>query len=207
MRLSGLSLSESLFFLGHDPFTGKARIRGHVLDIGLAAAALADLLCDERLTLDRGTVVPVSRYATGEPIADRMLERVIAEPERYGVRDWVEHLAESIFDIVVENLTVRELVIPQEKRGMFRHSLHYQPADLRIASTPRAAIRSAMLGRTECDLPVATLALIAWTIGLDKVCAPESLTEWVERAKEVIVAPFDGLIAGTGAAVHGGNRR
>ncbi|WP_051793465.1 GPP34 family phosphoprotein [Kibdelosporangium aridum] len=214
MRLNGLSLCESLFFLGHDPFTGKARIRGGLLDIGLSAAILADLLFDERITLDHGSVVLISRYATGEPIADRMLARLLAETEQHGIRDWVEHLADGIFDIVVENLTVRELVTPVEKRGMFKHSLHYQPADLRIASSPRASIRSAMLGTSRCDLPVATLALIAWTVGLDDICEPElsrkQIMDWVDRVKSVIVQPFRGLISGTdaavAAAVYGGNR-
>ncbi|MCE7001242.1 GPP34 family phosphoprotein [Kibdelosporangium philippinense] len=214
MRLNGLSLCESLFFLGHDPFNGKARIRGGLLDIGLSATILADLLFDERITLDHGTVVLISRYATGEPIADRMLARIMAETEQHGIRDWVEHLADGIFDTVVENLTVRELVTPKEKRGMFRHSLHYQPADLRTASAPRAMIRSAMLGQNRCDLPTATLAVLAWTVGLDDICEPElsrkQSTDWIERVKSVIVQPFRGLVSGTdaavAAAVYGGNR-
>jgi hypothetical protein len=214
VRLNGLSLCESLFFLGHDPFTGKVRIRGDILDIGLSAAILADLLFDERITLDHGTVVLISRYATGEPISDRMLARIIAETEQHGIRDWVEHLADGIFDTVVENLTVRELVTPKEKRGMFRHSLHYQPADLRVASGPRATIRSAMLGTTRCDLPTATLALLAWTVGLDDICQPElsrkQTMDWVDRVKGVLVQPFNWLISGTdsavAAAVYGGNR-
>jgi hypothetical protein len=215
VRLNGLSLCESLFFLGHDPFSGKPRIRGGILDIGLSAAILADLLFDERITLDRGTVVLVSRYATGEPIADRMLVRILAETEQHGVRDWVEHLADGIFDIVVENLTVRELVIAKERRGVFRHSLHYQPADLRIASGPRAAIRAAVLGTAHCDLPTATLALLAWTIGLDDICEPElsrkQIMDWVDQVKSKIASPAGALIKGTdaavAAAVYGGNRR
>jgi hypothetical protein len=215
VRLGGLSLCECLFFLGHDPFNGKARVRRDVLTTGLAGAALADLLFDERITLDHGTVVLVSRSPTGEPIADRMLSQIMGETERHGVRDWVEHLRSGIFDIVVENLTVRQLLIQTEKRGMFRLSLHYQPTDLRVASAARAALRTTMLGRPEFDLPTVTLALLAWAVGLDDMCEPElnrkQVTEWIGRVRNTLAEPISGLIAGVentvAATVYGGNRR
>ncbi|ONI70641.1 hypothetical protein ALI144C_49400 [Actinosynnema sp. ALI-1.44] len=214
MRLGDLSLCEALFFLGHDPFSGRARIRRGVLELGLSAAALADLLFDERITLDHGTVVLISRVTTGEPIADRTLAGIMSEQSPHGVRDWVEHIAETIYDIVVETLTVRELVSVTEKRGMFRHSLHYQPTDLRIASAPRAAIRAAMIENDRCAPPVATLALIAWSIGIDDIGEPETSrkhsAEWVLRVKNTLVSPFSGLVCGTDAAVaatvYGGSR-
>nr|CEL16993.1 hypothetical protein [Kibdelosporangium sp. MJ126-NF4]CTQ91778.1 hypothetical protein [Kibdelosporangium sp. MJ126-NF4] len=212
--MGDLSLSESLFFLGHDPFTGRAAIRRDILDIGLSAAALADLLFDERITLRHGTVVLTSRYTTGEPIADRTLTQIIEEKDQHGVRDWVEHIAETIYDTVVENLTVRELVIAKEKRGMFRHSLHYQPVDLRVASAPRATIRAAVMGKGPYGLPIAALALIAWGVGIDDICEPEMSrkhsAEWVIRAKNALVHPLSGLISGAeaavAAAVYGGRR-
>jgi hypothetical protein len=214
VRFGDLSLCECLFFLGHDPFTGRLRIRRDILDIGLSGAALADLLFDERITLDHGTVILVSRYATGEAIADRTLAHIMGETDQHGVRDWVEHLKSATYDAVVENLTVRELVTPKEKRGMFKLSLHYQPSDLRTASAPRAILRTAMLGKTNCDLPTATLALLAWAIGLDDICEPQlsrkQVMDWVERVKSVIVEPIAGLITGVDAAVaatvYGGNR-
>nr|WP_225953877.1 GPP34 family phosphoprotein [Kibdelosporangium phytohabitans] len=212
--MGDLSLCEALFFLGHDPFTGRARIRRDVLDIGLSAAALADLLFDERITLHHGTVVLISRFATGEPIADRALARIMAEQAPHGVRDWVEHIAETIYDTVVETLTVRELVTAKEKRGIFRHSLHYQPADLRIASTPRAAIRTAMIENNRCTPAVATLASIAWSVGVDDFGEPEMSRKhsagWVDRVKNALTHPFGGLVSGTDAAVaakvYGGGR-
>jgi hypothetical protein len=215
VRLGDLSLCECLYFLGHDPFSGKPRIRRDILDIGLSGAALGELLFDERITLDHGTVVLVSRYATGEAIADRTLAHIMGETDQHGVRDWVEHLRSGTYDSVVENLTVRELVTPKEKRGMFKLSLHYQPSDLRTASTPRAILRTAMLGKSDCDLPTATLALLAWAIGLDDICEPDLSRkqgmEWVERVKSMTVEPIASLIAGVdaavAAAVYGGNRR
>jgi hypothetical protein len=214
VRFGDLSLCECLYFLGHDPFSGKLRIRRDILDIGLSGAALADLLFDERITLDHGTVVLVSRYATGDTIGDRTLAHIMGETAQHGVRDWVEHLKSGTYDAMVENLTVRELVTPKEKRGMFKLSLHYHPTDLRTASAPRAILRTAMLGKSHCDLPTATLALLAWAIGLDDICEPElsrkQVVDWVERVKSMIVEPIAGLITGVdaavAAAVYGGTR-
>jgi hypothetical protein len=214
VRLGELSLCESLFFLGYDPFTGKARIRQDILDIGLAGAVLGDLLFDERITLDHGTVILVSRYATGDGLADRTLALIMGEMEQHGVRDWVEHLRDDIATRIAQHLAEREFVTPKENRAMFRRSVQYLPADLRTASAPRARVRTAMLGRTNCDLPTATLALLAWAIGLDDICAPDltrkQATDWSERVKGMIGNPVAGLVTGVDAAVaatvYGGNR-
>lgn len=214
MRFAGLSLCECLFFLGHDPFTGRARIGRNLLDIGLSGAVLADLLFHGRITLDHGTVVLTGRYDTGEPVADRALALVVGETDQHGARDWVEYLRELIFDTVVETLTVRQLVTPKEKRGMFKLTLSYQPSELRVASEPRARVRSAMLGRTNCDLPTATLAVLAWIVGLDDICEPElnrkEAGDWIEQTRGKIVDPMASLLtaveAAVAASVYGGNR-
>jgi hypothetical protein len=214
VRLGDLSLCECLFFLGHDPFTGKPRIRQDILDIGLAGAVLGDLLFDERITFDHGTVVLTSRYTTGDPVTDRMLALIMGEPAQHGVRDWVEHLRDKISPSITESLTDRRLVTPKENRGLLRRSIQYPPADLRTASAPRARIRTAMLGRANCDLATATLALLAWSLGLDDICEPDltrkQMTEWIDRVKSMIIEPAASLISGVDAAiaatVYGGNR-
>ncbi|GAB3905558.1 hypothetical protein GCM10029964_100990 [Kibdelosporangium lantanae] len=214
MRLGDLSLSENLFFLGHDPFTGKPRVRQDILDIGLAGAALADLVLDERVALDNGVVVLRNRYATGDPLTDRVLTMIAREAGRHGARDWVEHLRDKVFPVVTSGLADRGLVVPGETRGILRKSVTYLPADLRTASAPRARIRSAMLGRSRCDLPTATLALVAWAAGLDDIAEPDltrrQMADWVERLKNMTIEPIARLVAGTEAAiaatVYGGNR-
>lgn len=214
MRLGDLSLSENLFFLGHDPFTGKPRIRQDILDIGLAGAVLADLVFDERVALDNGVVILRNRYATGDPVTDRVLALVAREAGRHGVRDWVEHLRDKVFPVVSAGLTERGLVVPKESRGILRKSVTYPPADLRTASAPRARIRAVMLGRTRCDLPTAALALLAWALGLDDIAEPDltrrQMADWVAQLKNMTIEPIEGLVAGTEAAVaatvYGGNR-
>ncbi|TCO56590.1 GOLPH3/VPS74 family protein [Actinocrispum wychmicini] len=214
MPFAGLSLCECLFFLGHDPFTGRARVGRNLLDIGLSGAVLADLLFHQRITLDHGTVVLTGRYDIGEPVADRALALVVGETDQHGARDWVEYLRELIFDSVVETLAVRQLVTPKEKRGMFKLTLSYQPTELRIASEPRARVRSAMLGRTTCDLPTAVLAHLAWTIGLDDICDPDltrrEAADWIEQSRAKIVDPMAGVLSAVESAVaadvYGGNR-
>jgi Golgi phosphoprotein 3 (GPP34) len=214
VRLGDLSLAESLFFLGHDPFTGKARIRQDILEIGLAGAVLGDLLFDERITLDHGTVVLTSRYATGDGLADRTLALIMAETAQHGVRDWAEHLRDDIATRVAQHLAERELLTPKENRGMFRRTVQYLPADLRTASAPRARIRTAMLGRSDTVLPTATLALLAWSTGLDDICEPEltrkQMADWITNVTERLAQPAKGLIEGVDAAiaatVYGGNR-
>lgn len=214
MRLGDLSLCESLFFLGNDPFTGKPRIPQAILDIGLCGAVLGDLLFDERITLEHGAVVLTSRYATGDAAADRTLALIMGEMDQHGVRDWVEHLRDKVTASVTLSLAARGMVTPKENRAFLRRSILYPPADLRTAAEPRARIRTAVLGRTNCDLPTATLALLAWSIGVDDICEPDlnrrQMGEWVERVKSMIIDPIASLLTGVdsavAASVYGGNR-
>ncbi len=214
VRLGDLSLGESLFFLGNDPFTGKPRIAQPVLDIGLAGAVLADLLFDERIALQRGVVVLTSRYATGNAAADRTLALIMGEMDQHGVRDWVQHLQDKVTASLTLSLAERRMVSPKENRTFLKRTILYPPADLRTASEPRARIRAAVLGRTSCDLPTATLALLGWTVGLDDICEPDlqrrQFGEWIDRVKSMIIEPIGTLITGVEAAVaatvYGGNR-
>ncbi|MEV4316477.1 GPP34 family phosphoprotein [Actinocrispum sp. NPDC049592] len=214
VRLGDLSLGESLFFLGNDPFTGKPRIAQPVLDIGLAGAVLADLLFDERIALQRGVVVLTSRYATGNAAADRTLALIMGEMDQHGVRDWVQHLQDKVTASLTLSLAERRMVSPKENRTFLKRTILYPPADLRTASEPRARIRAAVLGRTSCDLPTATLALLGWAIGLDDICEPDlprrQFGEWTERVKSMIIEPIGTLItaveAAVAATVYGGNR-
>jgi hypothetical protein len=205
VRLGDLSLCECLFFLAYDPFTGKPRIAQDMLDIGLAGAALGDLLFDERITLSQGTVVLTSRYATGDPTADRTLAAIMGEMAQLNVRTWLEHLRDKTFATVVGSLTDNGLITLKENRAMFRRSTAYPPTDLRVASEPRSRIRKAVLGRQHCGLPTATLALLAWTIGLDDICAPDlnrrQMAEWTEQMKNMTTEPIAGLISGVEGVV------
>jgi Golgi phosphoprotein 3 GPP34 len=214
VRLGDHSLCECLFFLGHDPFTGKPLIRQDILDIGLAGAVIGDLLFDERIALEQATVVLTSRYATGDPIADQVLRLIMGEPAQHGVRDWVTHLSDKIMPTVTESLAARRVITSKQNRGLLRRSTQYPPTDLRTASAPRARIRTAMFGRANCDLATATLALLTWSLGVDDICAPElnrkQMTEWIDQVKSMIIEPIVSLVAGVDAAiaatVYGGNR-
>jgi Golgi phosphoprotein 3 (GPP34) len=205
VRLGDLSLSENLFFLAHDPFTGAPRTKRAILDIGLSGAVLADLLLDERITLRGDTVVLASRSPTGEPIADRALDHMVGEAHRHSVRDWVDYMRTGAFDAVVETLTVRELLTLKEKRGMFKLSLHYEPADLRAASAPRALLRTAMLGQSACDEPTAALAALAQTIGMTDFRRPEfsrrQVAQWIGAVRSTLNPPLAGLLAAIEAAM------
>jgi Golgi phosphoprotein 3 (GPP34) len=214
VRLGALSLCESLFFLGNDPFTGKPRIPQPILDIGLSGAVLGDLLFDERIKIEHGTVVLTSRYATGDAASDRTLALIMGEMDQHGVRDWVEHLRDKVTASLTLSMAARGMVAPKENRTFLRRSILYPPADLRTASEPRARIRTAVLGRTNCDLPTATLTLLAWAVGVDDICEPDlnrrQMGEWVDRVKSMIIDPIASLLTGVDSAVaatvYGGNR-
>jgi hypothetical protein len=77
------SVRERLWLLAHDEYNDmRPRINVRVLDIGLAAAALVDLLLWDRITVDGGLIHwnADNRGTVGDPIARDMLRVIAAGP-------------------------------------------------------------------------------------------------------------------------------
>jgi hypothetical protein len=77
------SVRERLWLLAHDEYTDmRPRINVRALDIGLAAAALVDLLLWDRITVDGGLIYfnADNRGAVGDPIARDILRAIAAGP-------------------------------------------------------------------------------------------------------------------------------
>src|SRR5438477_9448893 len=132
------SLSEEYFLLAHDDTTGKPLISTDVLGLGLAAALLAQLLPEERITITKDGGVLLRRFeATGRLATDQVIKKINdAHASRpgalYPVADWLRYLREMAYAEVGDAL-VRGRVL-YERSGL-RGKRYVAPNVLDAASS------------------------------------------------------------------------
>lgn len=210
-----LTLVDSLFFLTHDEFTGKPALRPTALGIGIAGAALCDLLLADRITVERKRIRPISRRGIGNSTADQVLSGILAERDTHTVREWVDHLRHDLPETAADNLLAAGIVRRETERVLLRRIHHYPPRDPLLSTAARSKARAAVLGTAQPDPHMICLALLAWTAGLDDLCEPEldraGLRAWADSThRHLPRAPADlisGVDAVAAAVVYTGDRR
>ncbi|EMD24608.1 GOLPH3/VPS74 family protein [Amycolatopsis azurea] len=210
-----LTLVDSLFFLAHDEFTGKPALRRTGLGIGMAGAALCDLLLAERITVERKRIRPLTRRGLAHPPLDRVFSEILREREPHTVREWVDHLRQDLGETVADNLLTAGVINRETDRVLMRKNHRYPPRDLLMSTAARSKARTAVLGTERPDPHSVCLALLAWTIGLDDLCEPEldraGLRTWSEATHRELPKALAELISGVdavgAAVVYTGDRR
>ncbi|MFK0243902.1 GPP34 family phosphoprotein [Amycolatopsis azurea] len=210
-----LTLVDSLFFLAHDEFTGKPALRRTGLGIGMAGAALCDLLLAERITVERKRIRPLTRRGLAHPPLDRVFSEILGEREPHTVREWVDHLRQDLGEKVADNLLAAGVINRETDRVLMRKNHRYPPRDLLMSTAARSKARTAVLGTERPDPHSVCLALLAWTIGLDDLCEPEldraGLRTWSEATHRELPRALAELISGVdavgAAVVYTGDRR
>jgi Golgi phosphoprotein 3 GPP34 len=209
------TLVDAIFLFGHDEFTGRAVLSRTSLGIGLAGAALCDLLFAERITVKDRKVRPIAGRPPGIPTADRVFSEIAAEPAAYRVRDWVDHLRGELPSRTADDLVARGLVRRVPDRGLLRRKHRYPPADLFVSTAARSRARAAVFGVDRPDPHAACLALLAWTAGVDDLCEPElaraDVRAWMAETHEALPRRIADVISGVAevaaAVVYTGDRK
>ncbi|MEV4149858.1 GPP34 family phosphoprotein [Amycolatopsis sp. NPDC049691] len=207
-----LTLVDSFFFLGHDEFTGRPVLSRTSLGIGLAGAALCDLLFTDRITVEAGRVRAIATRPPGIPTADHVFSEIVSETGTYRVRDWVDHLRGELPSIAADNLVAQGLV---RRTPVLLRRFRYPPADLLVSTAARSKARAAVFGIDRPDPHAACLALLAWTAGVDDLCEPEldraRVRAWMEDTHHAMPRRIADVIAGVAAVaaavVYTGDRR
>ncbi|WP_329056377.1 GPP34 family phosphoprotein [Amycolatopsis sp. NBC_01488] len=198
-----LTLVDSFFFLGHDEFTGRPSLSRTSLGIGLAGAALCDLLFTDRITVEDRKVRPIAGRPSGIPTADHVFSEIVSETGTHRVRDWVDHLRGELPSVAADNLVALGLVRRTPERALLRRRHRYPPADLLVSTAARSKARAAVFGVDRPDPHAACLALLAWTAGVDDLCEPElgraAVRAWMEDTHHGLPRRIADVIAGTAA--------
>jgi hypothetical protein len=128
-----------MFLVAHDDRTGKLRIGIDVLGVGLAAAALVELVMANAVDIDDPTGLVTRRTVYPHPDAavQYVLEHIVkGEPTSYTVTDWINALREDLYGGIAQNLVADELV--RQEKSLLGRAPRYAPTPQSLGEEPLA---------------------------------------------------------------------
>lgn len=202
--------SDNLFLIVHDEFTGKLRVSHDLLECGLVAAQLAELIVAGWLSIPDDRVTVTDLQGSGgdaeDAIAAFVIESVQRQRERHTVRTWI-----GTFDGVMSELVARRLVDSgvlrrESNRQLMRRRPDRFPAvDLLGAARPRIRLEHMLRTPKEFDLAGAITAALVGVLGVDSVLDPEldrsAMRDLVGQLRGHLPTDLQSLLEGTAAAV------
>ncbi|WP_327045671.1 GPP34 family phosphoprotein [Microbispora sp. NBC_01189] len=200
--LSSPSLVDDLYFVLHDNATGHPHLHSRLAGLALAGGVLAELVLDERVTLDLTSnperVLATAGEDSGDAFTRKVLGLVTAEPY-HPVSTWLLFLARTADAEVTARMIAAKLLKPP-----VRHLLKQQPpapADMSTAGWPLARLNLALQRRT----PPAPRDRVLLGLLDAAGCAQRVLSEhdprFVAAAIAMLPAPMQRLVAQTKVAV------
>ena len=165
-------LAPNLFLTAHDSFTGKLAVSRELLDCGLVAAELADLIIHRRLDMSGDRVVVAAQRGDGgdDEIGAYVVESVSRQPKSHTVRTWAGSLGETVFGLVAGRLVDDGVVRWEARRGPLRRGPDRYPAvDLLKASGPKVRLQHMISHPADFDLPGAVNASIVGVLGVERI--------------------------------------
>jgi hypothetical protein len=182
-----LLVREQLYLLAHDD---AQSMRPHVhvpaIGVGLAAAALIDLLIDQHVHIINGTAYVIPRRGQApelDPITEYVLRIIGNLRHSPGLHLLLRDLGPTLYTQTGEALITRGILTAGRRWGRTRREL----ARLRSSSWIRQSLRYRITGRDQPDLPIDALCALTWALGLDGALLMElSRTEIDELLRGVM---------------------
>lgn len=165
-----LPLRDELFLLAHRD-DGRPRLHERAMNLGLAAAQLADLVVAGALHVMEGAVRVHESQGVGDRLADDALERVARiEPPRT-VRACLDRTAGSLYGRTADALLADGLLTRTSRRRLgVLPGIRYQ-ADAAVAAQVRGRVRYAVQRFQEADPQCATLCGLLRALRLEATLA------------------------------------
>lgn len=163
-------LADELFLITWDTAgSGAPILHMQATSLGLAGALLAELVLLERVTVRGAQVWVTSKAPVEDPLAQRVLELMIATPEHSDVRTWLAYFAQSAVDSVAGRLVRGGLVTREETRSMLlRKGTRYLATDYARGAWPINRVELMLTNQRPMTLvDMALVALIDATGLLD----------------------------------------
>ena len=160
LAMTSIALAEELLLLAYDDQTGKATGSRIGLDLGMAAAVLVDLALAGRIAFVGGNLVAIDPTRTGDPIADEVLARVVADGPHTPAQ-WVQRLRHNLRERVLGDLVARGIVreVDETQLGVI-HVHRYPVADPAFEAEIRARLAKALISDELPDERTAALATL-----------------------------------------------
>jgi hypothetical protein len=165
---AGLRVADQFWFIAHDDRAGQSRVHPRVIELGLAAAVLGELVIRDRLRIDGGNVYVSVRESLNEPVGDFVVAQLMAYRQHHDADTWLAYFAQTVSDKVIERLLDAGRVYPVRHRGLGGRRTSYAPVDANHAAWQAVRLEQMLNGRVRMTEPDAFLAGLILATGLTR---------------------------------------
>jgi hypothetical protein len=168
-----LDIADRFFLMcyTHDGDVIKPRLHQRGIDLGLAAALLAENMVAGGIDIYDGYVVPLNPQVSTDQLGRIILQDLVRE-EPHDVRTWLEYLAQTSLRMVGNRLQAKGALVRTHKRGILpgTSKTRYQTVDPESALVLEAIVLSLLSGEYSGqgtpELADITVAMLAQATGL-----------------------------------------
>ncbi|AEV83817.1 hypothetical protein ACWT_2624 [Actinoplanes sp. SE50] len=198
--------ADDLYLTAHDASSGRPLLGSAALGLGLGAALLGELILWRRIDLISAGLVVTDKRPTGDTATTALLERILREADRRGLRDWLARLATgSATDLVGRRLARGGLIRRVERRGLLGTRSSFVPADAMTAAWPATRIRTKVAGSEPLNVPDLLVSGLIRATGLDRqvlaALTARDRDRLSEQSRRDLPAELQQLVAQVEAAV------
>ncbi|MER5337956.1 GPP34 family phosphoprotein [Micromonospora sp. NPDC002717] len=201
-----MMIGDEFWFMAHDDQTGRPRLYESALAHGLAAALLAELHYEGRITFARGHIRVLQTGPPGDWLQHLVLDRLIAEPHHTDTRTWLAFLAATACEQVTTRMWQRGLLEQRQVGRLWRQRIVYVPADMNTAAWSWARLSIELRNARRLSTFDQALAGLTLHTQLDAALldgAPLAVRAHLRQVVEQARPPLRDLFADLGSAVGG----
>lgn len=189
-------LADQFWFVAHDD-GGRPRLRRSAAAYGLAAALLAELYGEQRITFAGRYVEVITTLPPHDPVQQQVFDRVTAEgPTETQV--WLKFVAVTAYDQVAIRMEQCGLLAQQQQAGVLRRRTYLLPTDMNTAAWPWARLSVCCRkghNLTALDRALAGLVLATGLGGHLLDGAPNTATQFAHEQVRQVPVPLRDLLA------------
>ncbi|MGI5151437.1 GOLPH3/VPS74 family protein [Plantactinospora sp. CA-294935] len=201
----GLVLADDFFRLAHHDVDGRPRLHARAIEIGLAAALVGELMFAQRVEIRDGVLVVVNRTPPDDALSHTVLDALVREAERHGVRTWLEYLSQEARTQVTGRLVrAGHLKAVSARRFLAPTVTTFVPTDMNKAAWPWLSLSMRLRDGMPLDFQRACLAGLTVATGLDKWLldgANPATYAYLRHVVSRLWPPMRELLAHTEAAI------
>lgn len=197
-------LADEFWLLAHDDVTGKPRLSGRVLGLGLAGALIGELVDCRNVTVQQGIVHVISRTPPADALTHTVLDQMDAEVRQHPVRTWLAYLSRTAAEMVGQRLVRAGMLRRDSSRRLLKQVAVYRPLDSNRAAWPTARLSTTLRRQSPLSEPDAFLAGLSVATGLDQVIldgAGPGPRDYLAHVVASLPAAHHQVVAHTEAAV------
>jgi len=199
-------LADDFYRLSHHDGTGKPRLHARAIELGCAAAILAELVSSRHIGVQDDQVTVLDRRPPADSLMHLILDQLIAEAARgHTVRTWLAFLGQQAPEQIAQRLLRAGHVRMEAQRKLGRQvGVLYVPVDVNVAAWPWAMLSQHLRRHEPLEYEPLCLAGLALASGLHTFVldgAPDETFDYLNRAVRNLWTPMRALLFHTQAAI------